>query len=77
MTTIYVAQPQTELKVQFRQLQVFQQQKFCFAVPLHRVNQRVILGQQPWTRKAANLALSLGIPVLYFEPVELLRPSQS
>lgn len=79
MTTIYVAQPQTELKVQSRQLQVFHQQRFCFAVPLNRVNQMVILGQQPWTRKAANLALSLHIPVLYFEPdgqcVEYLHPT--
>ncbi len=68
MTTIYVAQPQTELKVQSRQLQVFQQQRFCFAVPINRINQIVILGQQPWSRRAANIALSLHIPVLYFEP---------
>ncbi|XHX79485.1 MAG: CRISPR-associated endonuclease Cas1 [Stenomitos frigidus ULC029] len=68
MTTIYVAQPQTELRLQSRQLQIFHRQKFCFAVPLSRVNQMVILGQQPWTRKATNLALSLHIPVLYFEP---------
>lgn len=78
MTTIYVAQPQTELKVKSRQLQVFHQQRFCFAVPINRVNQMVILGQQPWTRKAANLALSLQIPVLYFEPdgqcIEYLSP---
>ncbi len=78
MTTIYVAQPQTELKIQSQQLQVFQQQRFCFAVPLNRINQMVILGPQPWTRKAANLALSLHIPVLYFEPdgncVEYLNP---
>jgi CRISP-associated protein Cas1 len=80
MTTIYVAQPDTELKVQSRQLQVFQEQRFCFAVPLNRVNQMVILGQHPWSRKAANLALSLHIPVVYFEPngdcVEYLNPSQ-
>ena len=79
MTTIYVAQPHTELKLQSRQLQVFQQQKFCFAVPINRVNQLVILGQQPWSQKAANLALSLHIPVLYFEPdgqcVEYSNPS--
>ena len=68
MTTIYIAQPQTELKIQSRQLQVFHQQQFCFAVPIHHINQLVILGQQPWTSKAANLALSLHIPVLYFEP---------
>ncbi len=68
MTTIYVTQPQTELKIQSRQLQVFYQQRFCFAVPLNRINQMVILGHQPWTRKAATLALSLHIPVLYFEP---------
>ena len=68
MTTIYIAQPQTELKIQSRQLQVFHHQQFCFAVPIHHINQLVILGQQPWTRKAANLALSLHIPVLYFEP---------
>jgi CRISPR-associated protein Cas1 len=78
MTTIYVSQPQTELKIQSRQLQVFHQQQFCFAVPLNRINQLVILEQQPWTRKAANLALSLHIPVLYFEPdgrcVEYLNP---
>ena len=78
MTTIYVAQPQTELKIQSRQLQVFHQQRFCFAVPLNRISQMVILGQQPWTRKAANLVLSLHIPVLYFEPdgrcVEYLNP---
>jgi CRISPR-associated protein Cas1 len=79
MTTIYVAQPQTELKIHSRQLQIFHKQKFCFAVPLNRVSQMVILGQQPWSRKAANLALSLHIPVLYFEPdgqcVEYLNPS--
>ena len=79
MTTIYVAQPQTELKLQSRQLQIFHKQKFCFAVPLNHVNQMVILGQQPWSRKAANLALSLHIPVIYFEPdgqcVEYLHPS--
>jgi CRISPR-associated protein Cas1 len=78
MTTIYVAQPQTELKVQSRQLQIFQQQRFCFAVPLNRVNQVIILGDQPWAQRAVNLALSLGIPVLYFEPnghcVEYLMP---
>lgn len=78
MTTIYVAQPQTELKVQSRQLQIFEQQRFCFAVPLNRVNQVIILGKQPWALKAVNLALSLGIPVLYFEPngqcVEYLKP---
>ncbi|MGF1496966.1 MAG: CRISPR-associated endonuclease Cas1 [Elainellaceae cyanobacterium] len=78
MTTIYVAQPQTELKVQSRQLQIFQQQRFCFAVPLNRVNQVVILGMQPWAQKAINLALSLNIPVLYFEPngqcIEYLKP---
>lgn len=78
MTTIYVAQPQTELKIQSRQLQVFHQQRFCFSVPLNRISQMVILGQQPWSRKAANLALSLHIPVLYFEPdgrcVEYLNP---
>lgn len=68
MTTIYVVQPQTELKIQCRQLQVFHQRRFCFAVPVNRVNQVIILGQQPWTQKAANLALSLHIPVLYFEP---------
>jgi CRISP-associated protein Cas1 len=68
MTTLYVTQPQTELKIQSRQLQVFHQQQFCFAVPLSRINQMVILGQRPWTRKAINLALSLHIPVLYFEP---------
>jgi CRISP-associated protein Cas1 len=68
MTTLYIAQPQTELKVQSRQLQIFHHQKFCFAVPVDRVNQLILLGQQPWTRKAANLALSLHIPVLYFEP---------
>lgn len=79
MTTIYVAQPHTELKIQSRQLQVFQQQHFCFAVPLSRVNQMVILGAQPWSRKAAKLALSLHIPVLYFEPdgrcIEYLNPA--
>ena len=79
MTTIYVAQPQTELKIQSQQLQVFYQQKFCFAVPIDRINQMVILGQQPWTGRAANLALSLHIPVLYFEPdgrcVEYLNPA--
>lgn len=78
MTTIYVAQPQTELKIQSRQLQIFQQQRFCFAVPLNRVNQVIVLGQQPWAQKAVNLALSLGIPVLYFEPngqcIEYLKP---
>ena len=81
MTTIYVAQPQTELKIQARQLQVFHQQRFCFAVPLNRVHQLVILGQQPWTQKAANLALALHIPVLYFEPdgqcVEYSSPPSS
>jgi CRISPR-associated endonuclease Cas1 len=81
MTTIYVAQPQTELKIHSRQLQIFQQQKFCFAVPLHRVNQIIILGQQAWTRKAVSLALSLNIPVLYFEPngqcVEYASPADS
>jgi len=79
MTTIYIAQPNTELKIQSRQLQIFQQQKFCFAVPLNRVSQMVILGQHPWSRKAANLALSLHIPVLYFEPdgncIEYLNPA--
>ena len=79
MTTIYVAQPQSELKVQSRQLQIFQQQRFCFAVPLNRVNQVIILGNQPWAQKAVNLALSLNIPVLYFEPngtcQEYLMPS--
>lgn len=79
MTTIYVAQPHTELKIQSRQLQVFQQQQFCFAVPLSRVNQMVILGEQTWSRKAANLALSLHIPVIYFEPdgrcIEYLHPA--
>ncbi|WP_346294365.1 CRISPR-associated endonuclease Cas1 [Sphaerothrix gracilis] len=78
MTTIYVAQPQTELRLQSRQLQVYQQQRFCFAVPLNRVNQVIVLGQQPWAQKAVNLALSLEIPVLYFEPngqcVEYLKP---
>lgn len=68
MTTIYVAQPEVELKVRSRQLQVFQQQRFCFAVPLNRVNQVIILGTQPWAQKAVNVALSLQIPVLYFEP---------
>ena len=68
MTTIYVAQPETELMVRSRQLQVFQQQRFCFAVPLSRVNQVIILGTQPWAQKAVNVALSLQIPVLYFEP---------
>lgn len=76
MTTIYVAQSQTELKIQSRQLQVFHQQKFCFAVPLDQINQMMILGQQ--LCKAANLALSLYIPVLYFEPdgrcVEYVNP---
>ncbi|MDX2240085.1 MAG: CRISPR-associated endonuclease Cas1 [Leptolyngbyaceae cyanobacterium bins.302] len=79
MTTIYIAQPHIELKIQSRQLQVFQQQKFCFAVPLNRVNQMVILGQHPWSRRAANLALSLHIPVVYFEPdgncIEYLNPA--
>ena len=79
MTTIYVAQPHTELKIQSRQLQVFQQQHFCFAVPLSRVNQMVILGEQPWSRRAAKLALSLHIPVIYFEPdgrcIEYLNPA--
>ncbi|MGB3492301.1 MAG: CRISPR-associated endonuclease Cas1 [Elainellaceae cyanobacterium] len=78
MTTIYVAQPQTELKIQSQQLQIFQQQRFCFAVPLNRVSQVIILGQQQWAQKAVNLALSLDIPVLYFEPngrcVEYLKP---
>jgi CRISPR-associated protein Cas1 len=41
----------------------------------------VILGQQPWTRKAINLALSLHIPVVYFEPggqcVEYLNPTNT
>ncbi|MFE4108379.1 CRISPR-associated endonuclease Cas1, partial [Almyronema epifaneia] len=59
-------------------LQVFQQQRFCFAVPLNRVNQVIVLGQQPWAQKAVNLALSLEIPVLYFEPngqcIEYLKP---
>ncbi|MGG6269694.1 CRISPR-associated endonuclease Cas1 [Leptolyngbya sp. AN03gr2] len=78
MTTIYVAQSQTELKLQSRQLQVYHQQRFCFAVPVDRIHQIVILGQHPWTRKAANLALSLHIPVVYFEPdgrcVEYVNP---
>ena len=38
MTTIYGDQPNTELKIQARQLQVFQQEQFCFAVPLNRVS---------------------------------------
>ncbi len=80
MTTIYVDQPHTELKIQARQLQVFQQERFCFAVPLNRVSQMVILGQQPWSRKAINLALSLHIPVVYFDPngncIEYLNPVQ-
>ncbi|NJO11273.1 MAG: CRISPR-associated endonuclease Cas1 [Leptolyngbyaceae cyanobacterium SL_1_1] len=79
MTTIYVAQPQTELRLQSQQLQIFQRQRFCFAVPLNRVKQVIVLGQQPWAQKAVNLALSLEIPVLYFEPngqcVEYLKPS--
>lgn len=78
MTTIYVAQPQMELKIQSRQLQVFHHERFCFAVPVNRVNQVIVLGQQPWARKAINLALSLQIPVLYFEPdghcLEYLTP---
>jgi len=81
MTTIYVAQPQTELKVHSRQLQVFHKEKFCFAVPINRINQVVILGQHPWTRKAVDLALSLHIPVLYFQPngqcIEYLYTSPS
>jgi len=79
MTTIYVAQPQTELKLRSRQLQVFHKQQFCFAVPLSRVNQIIILGQHPWAQKAVSLALSLQIPVVYFEPngqcIEYLNPS--
>lgn len=78
MTTICVVEPQTELKIQSTQLQIFRQQKFCFAVPVNRVNQLIILGQQPWARKAINLALSLHIPVLYFAPdgqcLEYLNP---
>lgn len=80
MTTIYVDQPNTELKVQSRQLQVFQQERFCFAVPLNRVSQMVILGQHPWFRRAINLALSLHIPVVYFDPngncIEYLNPAE-
>lgn len=80
MTTIYVDQPNTELKIQARQLQVFQQERFCFAVPLNRVSQMVILGQQPWSRRAINLALSLHIPVVYFDPngncIEYLNPAK-
>jgi CRISP-associated protein Cas1 len=79
MTTIYVDQPNTELKIQARQLQVFQQERFCFAVPLNRVSQMVILGQHPWSRRSINLALSLHIPVVYFDPngncIEYLNPA--
>lgn len=78
MTTICVVEPQTELKIQSTQLQIFHQQKFCFAVPVNHINQLIILGQQPWARKAINLALSLHIPVLYFAPdgqcLEYLNP---
>lgn len=78
MTTLCVVEPQTELKIQSTQLQIFHQQKFCFAVPVNHINQLIILGQQPWARKAINLALSLHIPVLYFAPdgqcLEYLNP---
>jgi CRISPR-associated protein Cas1 len=78
MTTICVVEPQTELKIQSSQLQIFHQQKFCFAVPINHVNQLILLGQQPWARKALNLALSLHIPVVYFAPdgqcIEYLNP---
>lgn len=78
MTTICVAEPQMELKIHSSQLQIFHQQQFCFAVPINRVNQLIILGQHPWARRAIDLALSLNIPVLYFQPdgqcLEYLTP---
>jgi CRISPR-associated protein Cas1 len=66
MSTLYIAQRGSSLKVQHQQFQVFQQKQQLFKIPVHQVENILLFGYCHLSHGAVQVALFRNIPITYY-----------
>ena len=68
MSTLYIVEQGSSLKVQHQQFQIFQQQQQLFKVPVNQVKNIILFGYCHLSDGAVQAALFHNIPITYYSP---------
>ncbi|MFM6482774.1 MAG: CRISPR-associated endonuclease Cas1, partial [Microcystis panniformis] len=66
MSTLYIVEQGSSLKVQHQQFQIFQQQQQLFKVPVNQVKNIILFGYCHLSHGAVQAALFHNIPITYY-----------